>query len=60
MYFLFQTIGAFFGAAVIFGMYYGKDWLQMWSQIWRNDVTTAIYKEQIYVLGFGKTQTKNV
>lgn len=24
MYFLFQTIGAFFGAAVIFGMYYGK------------------------------------
>lgn len=28
MYFLFQTIGAFFGASIIFGMYYGKDWLQ--------------------------------
>lgn len=27
MYFLFQTIGAFLGAAVIFGMYYGKNWL---------------------------------
>lgn len=27
MYFLFQTIGAFFGAAVIFGMYYGKDFV---------------------------------
>lgn len=27
LYFLFQTIGAFFGAAVIFGMYYGKRWL---------------------------------
>lgn len=25
MFFLFQTIGAFFGAAIIFGMYYGKD-----------------------------------
>lgn len=24
-YFLFQTIGAFFGAAIIFGMYYGKE-----------------------------------
>jgi len=24
VYFLFQTIGAFFGAAIIFGMYYGK------------------------------------
>lgn len=29
MYFLFQTIGAFFGAAVIFGMYYGKEWLRV-------------------------------
>lgn len=28
MYFLFQTIGAFFGAAIIFGMYYGKELLQ--------------------------------
>lgn len=28
MYFLFQTIGAFFGASIIFGMYYGKNWLQ--------------------------------
>lgn len=25
VYFLFQTIGAFFGAAIIFGMYYGKN-----------------------------------
>lgn len=24
MFFLFQTIGAFFGSAIIFGMYYGK------------------------------------
>lgn len=24
MYFLFQTIGAFFGASIIFAMYYGK------------------------------------
>lgn len=28
VYFLFQTIGAFFGAAIIFGMYYGKNWHQ--------------------------------
>lgn len=32
MYFLFQTIGAFFGAAIIFGMYYGKWRLPVVSQ----------------------------
>lgn len=34
VYFVFQTIGAFFGAAIIFGMYYGKNWLQI-SQIFK-------------------------
>lgn len=33
MYFLFQTIGSFFGAAVIYAMYYGEGWVQFNSNL---------------------------
>lgn len=40
VYFFFQTLGAFFGAAIIFGMYYGKEGFQMALPI-----VTALYKK---------------
>lgn len=43
VYFLFQTIGAFFGAAIIFGMYYGKT--RRWKTVARqrdDDQSTSI------------------
>ena len=32
VYFAFQTLGAFLGSAIIFGMYYGEQWLRARSQ----------------------------